>query len=81
MGLYIYDQPIKANQMAKFHETLCSTGGRYLRNPMHEDGSDIIRVSYEPGDYVEQCRLWKLYTTEIKESTRKSFLQRLLFWR
>ena len=67
-----------------FHEILCATGGRYLA-PLNQSCGNIW-VVYEPGDYEEQCRLWRRLNTPIKEVRRdqrwRTALRRVLnFWR
>jgi hypothetical protein len=46
-------QYIPAAKFSLFHEILCATGGRYLRDPVWV-GLYLIEVHYEPGDYEEQ---------------------------
>lgn len=59
---------IQVEKFARFHEILCSTGGRYLRDPVRS--WDGVRVYYEPGDYETQCKLWRQYLTPIRETRR-----------
>jgi hypothetical protein len=67
-----------------FHEILCSTGGRYIRNPFKLFTS--VEVCYEPGDYEAQLEAWARVNTPIKEVDSsqkwKTILRRLKinFW-
>lgn len=67
---------IPRERFAEFHAILCSTGGRYLRNPF--ELWTVVEVHYEPGDYVEQCRAWARCVTSIRETRRAPLWRRLL---
>lgn len=76
--MQVSNQPVPKEQMRKFHEVLCATGGRYVNNP--RDCGDIMRVDYVPGDYKAQCEAWARATQDVKE-VRKDQLWRLLIRR
>lgn len=61
----VYDERVPKEKLQQFHEILCSTGGRYLYNP--QDYGEFVRVSYEPGNYSLQMKLWEQCTTSIRE--------------
>lgn len=69
-------QYIPLERFAQFHEILCSTGGRYLRNPF--ELFTTVEVHYAPGDYAEQCRAWERCLTPIREVRRVPMWRRLL---
>lgn len=54
---------IPKERFSQFHEVLCSTGGRYLRDPFPL--WETIEVHYEPGDETEET--WNRYNTPIRE--------------
>lgn len=72
----IVTEYIQKERFAQFHNILCATGGRYLRNPfilfLH------IEVCYEPGDYKAQCEAWKRCTTPIREKNKNQLWRVIL---
>ena len=59
---------IPVEKMDQFHEILCATGGRYLRNPIQLWSR--VEVHYEPGDYKAMTDAWSRCTTKINECRR-----------
>lgn len=59
---------IPPDKLVQFHEILCATGGRYLRNPFLN--WDRVVVCYEPGDYVAQCEALVQRVTPIRDVRR-----------
>lgn len=72
----VSNDPIPKQLFSQWHEILVATGGRYLGTP-RAIGSDI-RVDYEPGDYAEQCRRWRVVTMPIREVRRDQWWRRLM---
>ena len=62
----IVTEYIPAEKMGQFHEILCETGGRYLRDPLPL--WKRVEVHYEPGDYVAHREAWARCVTPICES-------------
>lgn len=56
---------IPKEKFQQFHDILCSTGGRYLREPFTL--FKTVEVHYEPGDYEAQCRAWAQCNTPVTE--------------
>ena len=71
----IHSQRIPAAKMKQFHEILCATGGRYMRNPRLL-GEDYL-VDYKPGDYVSMCSMWQSVTTAIVETRKRTLTQHI----
>jgi len=71
----IHNDPVPAERIRQFHEILCATGGRYLRNP-HKVGS-VVLCDYAPGDYKAQCEAWNRITTPIKEVRKDQWWRKL----
>ena len=71
---------IPADKMMQFHEILCSTGGRYIRNPLVL--WDRVEVQYEPGDYKAHIEAWSTCVTPIREVRRDQWWRVILrrFW-
>jgi len=61
----IITEYIPIEKFNQFHEILCNTNGKYLRNPFVLFAR--VEVCYEPGDYETQCKAWKRCITPIKE--------------
>lgn len=63
-----------------WHEILCSTGGRYIRNPIFLD--KCVYVEYKAGDYKQQCDMYHRLTMSIIEKRKdhkwRVILRRLL---
>jgi hypothetical protein len=74
--IQITNHPIPKNKMRQFHEILCTTGGRYIRNP--RDCGDVIRCDYIPGDYTEQQIAWNLIANDIREIRKDQWWRMLL---
>lgn len=74
----VFNDPVPLAKWQQFHEILCATGGRYLGTPTVV--GDVVRVSYEPGDYPAMQAAWKRVTTEVRE-IRKDQWWRCLFRR
>jgi len=72
----IYNERIPKNRMMQFHDILCSTGGRYINNPIEFD--DIVLCNYEPGDYQAQMSAWRRITNDIKEVRKDQWYRKLL---
>lgn len=67
---------IPVSKFSKFHEILCSTGGRYLRNP--ELVGIYYYVQYEPGDYKAHRDAWARCVTQIREVRKNQWWRVLL---
>ena len=59
---------IPAEKLGQFHEILCATGGRYLRDPFQLWRR--VEVHYEPGDYKSHREAWARCVTPIREVRR-----------
>jgi hypothetical protein len=64
-------QMIDRKHMQRFHEILCDTDGRYLRDPMVI--GERVSVQVEMGDYVRFNELWARVVTPIKEVDSTGF--------
>lgn len=62
---------IPTEKLCQFHEILCTTGGRYLRNPLLL--GQRVKVYYEPGDYKAQREAWARCVTPICETRRNQW--------
>ena len=71
--MQVFNEPIPKNKIKQFHDILCATGGRYLKNPVLVGNE--YRVSYAPGDYIRQQKAWRMVTEDISE-VRKDQLWR-----
>ena len=67
---------VPANKMAQFHEILCATGGRYLRNPFPLWGK--VEVCYQPGDHKAMIEAWGRCTHGIREVRRDQWWRVML---
>jgi hypothetical protein len=67
---------IPKEKFQQFHEILCATGGRYLREPFPLFNK--IEVHYEPGDYQAECDAWQKCITPIKEVRRDKLWHKIL---
>lgn len=57
---------IPIERFKQWHDIiLCSTGGRYITNPIR--GVSGVYVVYKPGDHKKQCELYNRITTSIIE--------------
>lgn len=56
---------IPKEKFSQFHEILCATGGRYVREPFPIFST--VEVQYEPGDYVALEEAWSRCNTMISE--------------
>lgn len=65
MTITVSNHSIPLHKLKQFHEILCATGGRYIRNPYKV--GDVFKVSYTCGDYVAQQEAWNRCTQDIKE--------------
>lgn len=64
----IVTEYVPSEKMGQFHEILCATGGRYLRDPLPL--WQRVEVHYEPGDYIAQREAWARCMTPIREVRR-----------
>ena len=62
---------ISVEKIAQFHAIICSTGGRYISNPLLY-GRRVF-VSYEPGDYIAHAKAWARCVTPIREVRRNQW--------
>ena len=69
-------ESIPRERMNQFHQILCSTGGRYIGNPIEVGRS--FRVRYIAGDYKTQCESWARCITKIKEVRKDQLWRRML---
>lgn len=67
---------VPAEKLGQFHEILCATGGRYVRNPFRFGA--MVEVCFEPGDYDEMQRRWDRVTVDVKEIRRDQLWRRVL---
>lgn len=58
-----YTRYIPKEKFQVFHDILCATGGRYVRNPLELFNS--VEVCYTPGEQTEQA--WERATKHIVE--------------
>ena len=63
-------------RMRQFHEILCATGGRYIRNP--RDCGDVIRCDYVTGDHLAQTLAWRRITEDVREIRKDQWWRRML---
>ncbi len=59
----IVTEYIPKERFQQFHEILCSTGGRYTREPFYL--WTTVEVQYEPGE--DTMEAWHRCTTPIRE--------------
>ena len=78
MTTKIYNQPIPEHKIGQFHEILCATGGRYLRNPWQYSKGCEYRVSYLVGDHEAMNKLWQDVTQGISETRKDQWWRKLL---
>ena len=67
---------VPSDKFGQFHEILCATGGRYLRDPQR--CGDRVRVEYETSRYEAHCDAWRRSVTDIVEVRRDQWWRRLL---
>lgn len=72
----IITELIPVSKFSQFHEILCSTGGRYLRNP--ELVGIYYYVQYEPGDYNAHKYAWARCVTQIREVRKNQWWRVML---
>lgn len=70
----VFSQSIPKNKFLQWHQILCQTQGRYINNPIVI--GDVVKVNYEPGNYLEQEKMWQTINTVILEK-KPSLLKRL----
>jgi hypothetical protein len=75
----VHNDRIPKDKMQQFHETIGSTGSRYLHNPI--ESKDCFIVSYAPS--IEFCQVWNPYLTSVIEVNKnqiwRTFLRRVKF--
>ena len=72
----IVTEYIPNKKMRQFHDILCSTGGRYLRNPFPMFSK--VEVHYEPGDYIAHREAWTACNTPIREKIANQTWRKIL---
>lgn len=72
----IVTEYVPVEKMKQFHDILCATGGRYVRDPLELFGT--FEVCYEPGDHAAQREAFDRCVTPIKEVRRDQWWRVLL---
>jgi hypothetical protein len=67
---------VPAAKFSQFHEILCATGGRYVKNPLRY--GTIVEVCFEPGDYDELQRRWDRVTIDVREVRKDQWWRKIL---
>jgi len=76
--MLVHNEPIPANKINQFHEILCATGGRYIGEPIYQVNLKQYRVSYKPGNYANQSKMWKQATTSIREVDSRQWWKKVI---
>lgn len=74
-----YNDPIPLSKFAQFHNILCASGGRYLRNPYKQ--YEVVVVSYEL-DSTEKMvsfqKAWALVTKNMREIRKDQWWRKVI---